>query len=351
MAFYFNLPLITDLTLSQQSILNETRPIALSGGPGTGKSVVSLWRHIRNYSANIRTSLLLTYTKSLTYYLKNSCNNNPTAATHVHSAWRWIVNANNQRYGEIIIDEAQDLGEGQFGDIFFDLINNYSDMISYGADDSQMLYQPPQGTTEQGLKNRYSNNVQTVLGENFRNTLEIMLIARELFPSANIPNTTIQILRDKNKRGPKPILQKCNDFDEQKKGIIDIIREFTSDVHNIAILLPNTGLVNSYYNYIVQYYPNATKYTTHLNNCIIDNIHVTTFHSAKGLEFDTVIIPNFELFTPNKEYFVGITRAKTNLYFLSNNNHNNIRQDICDKFIYNANLNTNSVEQNDDLPF
>ena len=26
----------------------------------------------------------------------------------------------------------------------------------------------------------------------------------------------------------------------------------------------------------------------------IENIHITTFKSSKGLEFDTVIIPNFE---------------------------------------------------------
>lgn len=40
MSYYFRLPPITQLTLSQQAALNETEQIALSGGPGTGKSVV-----------------------------------------------------------------------------------------------------------------------------------------------------------------------------------------------------------------------------------------------------------------------------------------------------------------------
>lgn len=35
--YYFQLPTQTELTYSQQSAINEPRPIALSGGPGTGK--------------------------------------------------------------------------------------------------------------------------------------------------------------------------------------------------------------------------------------------------------------------------------------------------------------------------
>ena len=62
--YYFNLPLITALTTAQQAALNETEQIALSGGPGTGKSVVSMWRHISNYRQGNR-SLLLTYTTTL----------------------------------------------------------------------------------------------------------------------------------------------------------------------------------------------------------------------------------------------------------------------------------------------
>ena len=37
MAFHFRLPSITDLTIQQQAVLNETKAIAISGGPGTGK--------------------------------------------------------------------------------------------------------------------------------------------------------------------------------------------------------------------------------------------------------------------------------------------------------------------------
>lgn len=58
MPYYFNLPIFDDLTPDQKRAVNETRQIALGGGPGTGKSVVCLWRHIRNYSTNTRRSLI-----------------------------------------------------------------------------------------------------------------------------------------------------------------------------------------------------------------------------------------------------------------------------------------------------
>lgn len=64
MPYYFNLPALTELTLNQRSALNEQSAIALQGGPGTGKSVVSLYRHITNHQSH-RSSLLLTYTTTL----------------------------------------------------------------------------------------------------------------------------------------------------------------------------------------------------------------------------------------------------------------------------------------------
>ena len=109
MAYYFNLPLITELTTDQQRAVDETSPLVLSGGPGTGKSVVSLWRHIRNHSTGLRNSLLLTYTKTLEHYLKASAiTQNVNAGNSVDRIFWWLTH-NATNYEEIIIDEAQDI--------------------------------------------------------------------------------------------------------------------------------------------------------------------------------------------------------------------------------------------------
>jgi hypothetical protein len=109
MAYNFQLPIITDLTPDQQTVLNFPGAVAVSGGPGTGKSVIGLWRHIRNYDTGTKRSLLVTYTKSLERFLKETCRTiNADAATNVDRTYRWSNNP-SRGFTEIIVDEAQDV--------------------------------------------------------------------------------------------------------------------------------------------------------------------------------------------------------------------------------------------------
>ena len=110
------------MKLSQQAALNETEQIALSGGPGTGKSVVSLYRHLTNHENNNR-SLLLTYTTTLARYLSECCRlRNVDASRSVRSAYAGCP-GRNENFEEVIIDEAQDLD-----DEYFDKISRFSNV-------------------------------------------------------------------------------------------------------------------------------------------------------------------------------------------------------------------------------
>ena len=66
-------------------------------------------------------------------------------------------------------------------------------------------------------------------------------------------------------------------------------------------------------------------FKNHLHNYVM-----TTFKSAKGVEFDVVIIPQFQNFKyeKRKEYFVGVTRAKSSVYLISIGQ----KPDILDEF-------------------
>jgi superfamily I DNA/RNA helicase len=71
---------------------------------------------------------------------------------------------------------------------------------------------------------------------------------------------------------------------------------------------------------VVSKYHNQEVIPSQLNNIII-----TTFKSAKGIEFDIVIIP----YLPGganipEEYYVGATRAKNQVHFLAIQNIPNI---------------------------
>jgi DNA helicase IV len=331
--YYFNLPQITQLTISQQAALNETKQIALSGGPGTGKSVVSLWRHISNYQQN-KKSLLLTYTTTLTRYLSACCTTQSTsAATNVGRSYK-DRNRRNDNWSEIIIDEAQDLP-----------ITYYQGLskVSYGADDSQILY-PDTSSTQQQLKELFSNNADYILDKNFRSTQRIMQFAKVAFPNAYIPRATIDGLANNVGELPVMLISGRNEWNEelgrynisndrQDSSIIEIINSFRSDTHNIAILVPFKSDAqafesilndNDIADFSIYYEDRDGRFPDGCEE--IKNIHITTFKSAKGLEFDTVIIPNFhkgrEIYgrfnIEWKDYYVGVTRARSNLYLISN---------------------------------
>lgn len=302
--------------------MNEPNAIAISGGPGTGKSVISLWRHIRNYGTGSRRSLLLTYTKTLEKYLAASAKSeNRNAGNAVDRTYRWTTN-NFEKYDEIIIDEAQDVEEARYT-----TIKNHSKIVSYGADDQQILYKN-RSTTQQQLTAIFPQNQSYVLDENFRNSYEIMLYVKALFPQKLIPQSILNNLSQEGKRGNRPILLiSNNNAAKQTKAIIDIINQFKSATHNIAILVPLQNHVTTYVNLIRNAGIQCSSFSTDDGSLgEIDNVHVTTFKSSKGTEFDTVIIPDFENMLTNiaqlnvineNDYYVAITRAKRNLYLIS----------------------------------
>ncbi len=324
--YYFQLPAITDLTVPQQYALNETGQIALSGGPGTGKSVVSLWRHLSNYR-NGRRSLLLTYTTTLKEYLKSCCRNeNQVAALNVGTSLR-NRNKINNGFDEVIIDEAQDLSRDYYEGISFP--------VSYGADDSQILY-PEHSCTNEQLRDLFPNNATYTLGKNFRSTQKIMRFAKQAFQDAVIPMEIIDGLRNNVGEWPSFMITGGNKYDKtnskQDDAICQIINAFRSSTHNIAILVPWKSDVQTFERVLIDhgakdfslYYEDNNRFPSGCEP--IMNVHITTFKSAKGLEFDTVIIPNFHKYNEIlgrfniewNDYYVGCTRARSNLYLISN---------------------------------
>ena len=322
--YYFNLPPNTPKTQPQQAALNEIEQVALSGGPGTGKSVVSMWRHISNYQRGNQ-SLLLTYTTTLMRYLQSCCKGNSVAAAQrVSTAFRNKQLAQICKFNEVIIDEAQDL-EPEF-------FTKICSPVSYGADDSQILY-PDHSTTQSQLEGIFPNNISCVLEKNFRCTKEIMQFAKQAFPNATI---SFNMINNIDRHGDKPSLlignwETENTPDEEISAILKIINDLRNDTENIAILLPWKNSVKNYVSALrgkvsdfSHYYEDKCAFP---DGCPpLKNVHITTFKSAKGLEFDTVIIPDFhkmnsiigKYYVDWNDFYVGCTRARSNLFLCSN---------------------------------
>ncbi|WP_080778064.1 3'-5' exonuclease [Chryseobacterium phocaeense] len=326
-------PLITELTTEQQAALNNPNSISVAGGPGTGKSVVALLRHIRNHDIG-NGSLLMTYTKTLEHYLRmNAQQNNANAGQAVTRTLEWLAGRPTKQY-EIIIDEAQDLEESDNMKIV-----QYADRVCFGADDQQIL-DPKRATTENRLREIFTTR-QYPLSENFRNSYEIMLFCSAFFPNKLIPHNTLTNLLENGRIGRKPIIIKATNV-QRNQAIIDVVNLFRDDIlrgtHNLAILVP---LIQDVINFteIVESLNlniNFSYYHSKMPDFIgLENIHITTFKSAKGLEFDTVIIPDFQLYDYNitymtkapiteNDYYVGLTRARRNLYLITSKIHPNL---------------------------
>ncbi|OFX19237.1 MAG: hypothetical protein A2033_05155 [Bacteroidetes bacterium GWA2_31_9] len=357
--YYFNLPPIDKLTTYQQAALKPTVAIALAGGPGTGKSVVSLYRHIACNEQG-RNCQLLTYTTTLALYLTACCVKQSTqAANKVATIYRWCLQSEIR--DEIIVDEAQDVGAERYN-----ILKSVCGNISYGADDAQSLY-PNQGSTAIQLRLLFPNNQPFTLKKNFRNTKCILRLARNSFPNANISQDDIDSCISE---GNKPVLFITDGNNAiQDQTIIKIIEGFVNEKsQNIALLCPWGSTVQYFYNMISQKYPECSYYYRRDGNDVgiknISNLHITTFKSSKGLEFDTVIIPifhkAFDIIPPQfqtdwKDFYVGVTRAKTNLYLISNTDIPQIRNFVEIENISNNNINSTRIISNDkptnDLPF
>lgn len=120
---------------------------------------------------------------------------------------------------------------------------------------------------------------------------------------------------------------------DEISAILQIINDLRNDTENIAILLPWKRSVQNYVSALENkvddfshYYEDRQAFP---DGCPqLKNVHITTFKSAKGLEFDTVIIPDFNNMASIvgsynvdwQDFYVGCTRARSNLFLLSNSN-------------------------------
>lgn len=360
MAYHFELPAFTALTRNQRLALEENEAIALSGGPGTGKTVVSLWRHIRNYELNNIQSLLLTYTKTLEHYLIETAKRQDiTASENIGRTYCWLSKCPDNRvetthFDEIIIDEAQDVALKKY-----QIIKNRAGMVSYGADEAQSLYCPDCSTIVE-LRGLFPDNEEYELAQNFRNSKEILLFTKAVFHDLDIKE-----LESAPLKGRKPYLQELgwDDFEDNViNEIIEITEDFPEPTHNIGVLLPFEKDVDKYFDLLSDKITCSKYHNKMAEFEELERIHVTTFKSAKGLEFDTVILPRFDSYKwfianeklpiAENDYYVALTRAKLNLFLLCKNSVNIYNSDTYNTAKSETGNNYSNIENvSDDLPF
>ncbi len=334
--FIFRLPLDNLLTDAQRIALAYETSIVISGGPGSGKTVVTIYRFLIPVKNN-QDAMLFTYNRTLLASIKgllrakseeifgelNEDAINNVIANNVASFSKYyggivyneeisvnetftnkINSRNGIKYTELFFDEAQDLTPAIFSKAFV-----LADKVSCGADNAQNLQGnfPPDEAVEIIL-NKLNNQQPTELQQleaNFRNTKEIFEFARGFVPDdENVQNIDTTELDN----GEIPEILDNLGKDAQLSKIKEIIE--ANPTSNIGILVNFKNQVTDIKNYLEsQSYsckadaPDNLSFSYYFNGMPYQEEEVmfnkmktpfiVTYDSCKGLEFDIVIMPFF----------------------------------------------------------
>lgn len=220
------------------------------------------------------------------------------------------------QFDAILVDEAQDLSIE-----ILQALTILSPHVSLFADPNQPLKDPSCDIGE--IEYIFDGIHKETLVKNYRNTKQIYEFAAQQFMSgnelANNPSLTSDSLDDATST---PIIEQgITTLDQQVKKIETYIKTYTGQT--IGIFLNTVEEVNSLYDTLIELWYDPTKYYNRDRDHTYDSsksILITTYASAKWLEFDVAIIIITETARKedklNQKLYVLSTRAKKKLYYL-----------------------------------
>jgi DNA helicase IV len=351
--FEFRLPSQDDIRNSTNgqimlSIINndyDEKFSLVTGCPGSGKTTVSIFRLIR-LANNGKSTILLTYQRMLKVAIENLLVKQGISSSKVNTIHSWFPRTTGKLLGfsnqdnklsaseienalrgkvsnmELILDEAQDLEER-----VFQAFSKVFGRITIGADNDQQMHEGS-GASETAIKRQISHSSnEFTLQFNYRNTYQIYNFARHFVPKsikANNPQTLSALKRYKN-NGDLPEVLKFNGQSDMQSRLKTIIENYKG--FNIGVLFPFKNQVESYQTIISGFGFECSKYYAEMSEAEksktesdLKSILVTTFISAKGMEFDIVIMPEFDSIRntdeAKRQAYVGCTRAKNRLVIM-----------------------------------
>ena len=340
------LPAFEDLSKEQDLIYNLDLDgnYLVSGPPGTGKSVMALYR-AQVLAIDERKPAVLMYSKVL-------CQYNEQAADEIdvgmyvktfHSwFWKWwrthyrtapptlpgkLFDVNWPNVSEVflnkpvalgsladlIVDEGQDLSLD-----FFRLTRFLAKNITVFADENQQLHD--QNATLEEISKAIGASQHVELRRNYRNTAEIAAVAAKYYAGSptGFPDSP-------ERRGDKPTLRRYKDLND----FVGFVEKYAKGRTNltIGIACPTAKLRDQLYNRLsarklpmpVQMHPHKDKKKT----LDFDSAAITLLHyqSLKGLEFDTLFVPELQKMTKDPTsastrmtFYVVMSRARDELH-------------------------------------
>ena len=222
-------------------------------------------------------------------------------------------------YDAILVDEGQDL-DGEC----FDLVLSIARHVTVCVDHKQQVYD--HGSTEEEIVRRLGLKRSNItLLDAFRCCPYIVRIAAEFIADSSERAAFLNQNRTEQMEKQTPLLYEAADFEDERRRLIEIVRERQVVDRSIAILFPLRKQVAGFAHGLreagieVDTWDRWRRTPMSFSNGVPK---VLTFHSAKGLTFDTVLLPrlvpgSFPMVSSarfEKLMYVGITRATKWVY-------------------------------------
>lgn len=301
----------------QRKVVNRRseNSLIIRGCAGSGKSVIAFWRLHDIVSNNKGSVQIIVYTKSLKDYFVEGCRGEGIDPRLIDYWYHWKSNPYSTDY--ILVDEAQDFSEQDIA-----MFRSYAKkaLLLYG-DSSQQIYRFRKGQDAPANMEdiqRFTQFPTEQLVFNHRLPAQIARVAEFV----NAENDDLAS-RCKNEGDEKPYFLQHASREGQLNAIIKIIHSRNLD--DVGILLPKNDQARDVAQYLrshglsveAKYSENQHQYNN--LNFATTNPKVMTYHSAKGLQFRAVFLPECE--DPSlagflEPFYVAMTRSYQSLYIL-----------------------------------
>jgi len=315
----FKLPDYNDLTKDQDRAMELKREgqFLVIGGPGTGKSVVALWRTIRQQKNNDH--LFLTYNhvlKAFTSQYVESNIQNDTAYSWFYKTFYLLtkkfvpkiddfkpdydqiiqvynkLNLDESKTLYFVVDEGQDLPQGFYESI---MTLGYENFFIV-ADQNQQITEDHSNIQELTDMLALERSDVIELKENFRNTKEIAVLSQHFYtdkasPKPDLPKTSSEEIPTlyKYELVDNCVKMMLREADRDPRQLIGLIVATDTKREDYVRRLKKMDIDRDYEKPLISSYDSNKE-----GNVAIDfsqgGIVVITDKSSKGIEFDVVFI-------------------------------------------------------------
>lgn len=294
--------------------LNKSMIVA--GCAGSGKSVIAMYKaqQIIDDGGDV---ILIAYTKSLNRYMQQGKElTNSEKRFFYHWQWR---DAGRPSADYIIVDEIQDFSKSEV----MEFINASRKCFFFFGDSAQSIYGGMKETLSISDLSVMTGIDVSYLNSNYRLPKPVAKITQEYVGVDASPYADAIY---QSKEIALPHFVKFDDEEAQIESIIQLIAK--KNMKNVGILVPdNEQVLSLMKDFSERSFACEFKYNAGFNdkrNRVTLDFStqlpkLMTYHSAKGLQFETVILPFYEGATDKdlrKALYVAMTRTYRFLYVL-----------------------------------